>query len=96
MFRNPLFEDKPFSSFKTALIQIKQFRPMFARIPAESKGMSSEEHVALEVDEFKPVGSFGANMWGFPKNVELVEEMAEWVQGVRAGNGGGCVALVLK
>ena len=69
---------------------------MFARIPIESKGMSSEEHVVLEVDEFKPIGSFGANMWGLPRNVELGEEIAEWIQGVRAGNGGGCVAVVPK
>lgn len=91
--RHPIYGGNLFSSYKTALIQIKRFHPMFARVPRESDGsMSNEERLVLEVDEFMPMGSFGANVWQSPTYIEATEEMELWVRGMRAGAGGGCVA----
>lgn len=63
---------------------------MFARVP-NSDGMSREDHLVLEIDSFTTLGSYGANVWKSPVDVETVEDIRLWVQGMRAGSGGGYV-----
>ena len=93
--RHPQFGHISISSYKTAVITMKSFRPMFARVPMPNgDGMSKYEHLVLDVRTFQLVGSFGANQWDSPKDIETAEDMQLWVQGLRSGNGGGCVDRV--
>ena len=74
------------------VMSMKNFRPMFARVPKPSgDGMSVNEHLALEVRTFTLIGSFDASVWGPPKDIQSEKDIQEWVQGMREGNGGGCV-----
>jgi hypothetical protein len=90
LFRHPKFSNTAISSYKTALIQITQYRPMFARIPGQH-GMSTHEHLVLEIRAFAMKGSFGTNQWGRPRDVQTVEDISLWVKGLRDSNGGGYV-----
>ncbi|EKM54612.1 uncharacterized protein PHACADRAFT_258588 [Phanerochaete carnosa HHB-10118-sp] len=74
---------------------MKDFRPMFARVPNPGMGMSSSGHLVLEVCTFNVLGSTGASMLGSPKGIETGSDIYLWVQGLREGNGGGCVDQLL-
>lgn len=75
------------------VMNVKKYRPMFARMPAEGATMSQSEKLALEVNEFSVLGAFDENAYGSPQQVESVESLREWAEGMRAGGGGGYVPL---
>ena len=78
------------------MTQIKHFKPNFARIPrgVGTEGLTQNEHLFLEINEFDLKGSFGDPVWGRPTDVEAVEDMKVWADGIRAGGGGGCVRRI--
>lgn len=81
-----------FTDLKTALIQIKQFRPILTRVPVTYRdGLSAESVVALEVKDFNVKGSLGAERWGSPTDVGTDERILAWTNGLRSDGGGGYV-----
>lgn len=68
---------------------------MLTRVPS-THGMSSMSHLALEVKEFDVKGSFGADPWGSPQDVESDERIREWIEGLRTDGGGGYVCAAYQ
>ncbi|GJE94422.1 hypothetical protein PsYK624_105910 [Phanerochaete sordida] len=96
-FKHSEYGHSPISSYKTVAMSMKNFRPMFARVPKSTgQGMSTFEHLTLEVRTFTVIGSFDAAVWGAPKDIESEKSIQEWVHGLREGNGGGNVLKLRK
>jgi hypothetical protein len=53
--------------------------------------MTVLETVALNVDCVKIVGGAGESVFGSPQVLEFHNDLNEWVVGLRAGDGSGCV-----
>jgi hypothetical protein len=71
-----------------ALLKIKEFRPIFTRVPVGQmvKQMSQEFRLALEIGFIEVLGSAGED---FPnaKDIETDPKLQEWTCGLR-GDGG--------
>ena len=80
------------SNYKTCIINIKEYRPMFTRVPEASGGMSALSRIALEVNVFALLGANGESVYENPRGVETNQDIHEWCEGLRADGGGGCVA----
>ena len=66
-----------FSDWGRALILIKSFRPVFARVP-QPFGAGGSDQIALEVDELKILGSVGSNVWGHTTDVGWCWDITDW------------------
>jgi hypothetical protein len=55
--------------------------------------MTVLETLALTVDDIKTLGAAGEPEFGSPRTLENHNELNEWVEGLRAGDGSGCVQL---
>ena len=53
--------------------------------------MTVLETLALNVDYVKIVGGAGESVFGSPQALEFHNDLNEWVVGLRAGDGSGCV-----
>ncbi|PCH36182.1 hypothetical protein WOLCODRAFT_166741 [Wolfiporia cocos MD-104 SS10] len=94
---NPQSHGKTFTDHKTALIFIKDFRPFCSRVPlGMSRGMSSSEHLALDVGSFEFKGAFDDPVWGTPVDVETDRRVAVWLEGLRQHGGAGNVLKLRK
>src|SRR5712671_207552 len=91
----PDSQGKRFTQQRCAVATIKSFKPAFQRIPSGQVGkMTVSETLALHVDQVKIVGSAGEPEFGSPKALENHRELKEWIEGLRAGGGDGCVSYV--
>ncbi|KAF7793943.1 hypothetical protein EIP86_005066 [Pleurotus ostreatoroseus] len=89
---HPRFQGKSLSGYKTAVLGLKQFRPVFTRIPGPN-GMKPESQLVLDVDRFELKGCFGEAVYGSPRAVEHDEGVREWSEGLRNDGGGGYVRV---
>jgi hypothetical protein len=53
--------------------------------------MTVEETLALNVDYVQIVGAAGEPEFGSPRILETHKDINEWMEGLRAGGGNGCV-----
>ncbi|KAH8107992.1 hypothetical protein BXZ70DRAFT_27293 [Cristinia sonorae] len=83
------------TELKTAFIQLKSFRPMLARVPSGGR-MSDVARLWLEVKEFEVKGSYGAEVWSSPTDVETEQRIRVWAEGLRSDGGGGNVLKIAK
>lgn len=91
--RNPLFAGKPVTSHKSALVSLGRVRVAFGRVPSgESKGMSKEATLFLDVEDFEMKGSFGEAMWDSPVSIASDKNIRDWIHGLRQDGGAGYVA----
>ena len=86
-----MYSGKSLSGYKTAILNIKMFRPMFARAPSSKGTMNEHPQVVLEVNEFTLLGGFGEGVYGWPREVGTNESIREWSEGLRSDGGGGYV-----
>ncbi|KAH9948677.1 hypothetical protein B0H21DRAFT_221496 [Amylocystis lapponica] len=93
---NPLFSGKSVTDHKSALVSVKQFCPLFRRVPLDGIGMSSTERLVLDIGAFDLRGAFGEDLWGSPKDLENHPNIREWVMGLREHGGGGNVLKLRK
>jgi hypothetical protein len=56
--------------------------------------MTTSETLALNVDYVKTMGGVGKPEFGSPRNLDNHNELNEWIEGLRAGDGSGCVPAV--
>ena len=56
--------------------------------------MTVLENLALNVDHVQIVGGAGEPEFGSPRTLDDHSELNEWVEGLRAGDGTGCVSTV--
>lgn len=56
--------------------------------------MTVSETLALNVDHVRIVGGAGEPEFGSPRALGDHSELNEWVEGLRAGDGSGCVPAV--
>ncbi|KAJ7132817.1 hypothetical protein C8R43DRAFT_1023510 [Mycena crocata] len=75
---------------RTALVTIKQFKPISTRVPVRKGNMSAETRLALHCEEVSVIGSSGENQWGHPKDLDSDVDLREWVHGL------SCPSNVLK
>ncbi|OCH93719.1 hypothetical protein OBBRIDRAFT_789922 [Obba rivulosa] len=95
--RNPAFQGKPLTEYKTALVSVKEFRPFLTRIPAgDGKSMTSQATLALDANYISLKGSYNVEKWGAPKAIETHEVIREWVEGLRVPGGSGNVLKLRK
>ncbi|KAJ7497227.1 hypothetical protein FB451DRAFT_221335 [Mycena latifolia] len=76
---------------RTALVTIKKFKIVSARIPARGGGMSVEPQLALLCESVSVIGSLGENKWGNPKELDYDADLREWSHGLRQDGGAGNV-----
>ncbi|KAH7910573.1 hypothetical protein BJ138DRAFT_1113950 [Hygrophoropsis aurantiaca] len=82
--------DARLTQCKNGLVLIREFRPMFTRIPV-GRGISeltTNAHLALEVGFVQYVGGSG-HIIGDPQNLEKNNLLKMWVEGLRQNGGGG-------
>ncbi|KAI0705076.1 hypothetical protein C8T65DRAFT_653139 [Cerioporus squamosus] len=86
--QHPLYAGKPITSHKSALVSLKRVRVAFGRVPSrESKGMTKDATLFLDVEEFELKGSFGEAMWGSPVDIASHKDMRDWIRGLRQDGG---------
>ena len=56
--------------------------------------MTVLENLALNVDHVQIVGGAGEPEFGYPRTLDDHSDLNEWVEGLRAGDGTGCVSTV--
>jgi len=65
---------------------------MFQRIPTGTVGkMTVSETLALTVDYIETMGGVGEPEFGSPQTLDDHNELNDWIEGLRAGGGSGCV-----
>lgn len=65
---------------------------MLTRVPRpDGQGMTPTPRLVLDVKEFEVKGSYGAETWGSPRDVETDERIHEWTEGLKGDGGGGYV-----
>ncbi|KAG6372304.1 hypothetical protein JVT61DRAFT_7744 [Boletus reticuloceps] len=76
-----------------SVVTISNYRPMFSPRPLGSNttGNTSVAHISLEISQVKQVG-IGGHLFGNPRDLELSENVKEWVLGLRQDGGGGFVS----
>lgn len=57
--------------------------------------MTVLENLALNVDHVQIFGSAGEPEFGSPRILEAHDDIKQWMEGLRAGDGSGCVPEVL-
>ncbi len=68
---------------------------MFQRIPTGTVGkMTVSETLALTVDYIETMGGVGEPEFGSPQTLDDHNELNDWIEGLRAGGGSGCVPAV--
>jgi hypothetical protein len=50
--------------------------------------------LALNVDYVRIMGAAGEPEFGSPRTLEYHDELKDWIEGLRAGDGSGCVPAV--
>ncbi|KIM83236.1 hypothetical protein PILCRDRAFT_819474 [Piloderma croceum F 1598] len=83
---------------RNALVQIKNFRPTFCRVPIGNnvRKQSPESYLVLEVGSVEVLGSEGEGEFGNPKDIEENEKVMAWTKGLREHGGGGNVLKLRK
>lgn len=73
------------------MIQIKDFRPKFTRVPPGNnvRTLSAQSYLALEVGYVDVLGSDGEGLFGNPKDIEENDKLKLWSDGLREDGGGG-------
>lgn len=56
--------------------------------------MTVSETLALNVDNVQIIGAAGEPEFGSPQTLDNHEGLNEWIEGLRAGDGSGCVPVV--
>lgn len=56
--------------------------------------MTVLENLALNVDSVRIMGAAGEPEFGSPQILDNHKELDEWIEGLRAGGGSGCVPAV--
>lgn len=56
--------------------------------------MSVSETLALNVDSVKILGAAGEPEFGSPRTLDNHDELNDWIEGLRTGDGSGCVSAV--
>jgi hypothetical protein len=56
--------------------------------------MTVSETLALNVDHVRLVGGAGEPEFGSPRTLDNHNELNDWIEGLRAGDGSGCVPAV--
>ena len=56
--------------------------------------MTISETLALSVDSVQIVGGAGEPEFGSPRTLDTHSELNEWMEGLRAGDGSGCVPAI--
>ena len=56
--------------------------------------MTVSETLALNVDYVQIVGAVGEPEFGSPRTLDDHSELSDWIEGLRAGDGSGCVPAV--
>lgn len=51
--------------------------------------MSIQETISLHVDDIQIVGGAGEPEFGSPRALETHDDLKEWIEGLRAGDGSG-------
>jgi len=75
-----------------AIATIRSFKPVFQRVPTGEVGkMSMSETLALYVDCLEVVGAASERLFGSPRTLDTHNELNEWMEGLRAGDGNGYV-----
>ena len=63
---------------------------MFLRVPIGPVGkMSIKETLALYVDDVQVMGGAGEPEFGSPGTLETHDDLKDWMEGLRAGDGTG-------
>ncbi|TFK90050.1 hypothetical protein K466DRAFT_661106 [Polyporus arcularius HHB13444] len=90
--QHPLYGGKPITSHKSALVSLQRVRVAFGRVPnRESKGMTKDATLFLDVEEFELKGAFGEAMWGSPVDITSDKNIRDWTNGLRQDGGAGNV-----
>lgn len=56
--------------------------------------MTVSETLALSVDHVQTMGAAGEPEFGSPRTLDNHNELNDWIEGLRAGDGSGCVPVV--
>jgi hypothetical protein len=56
--------------------------------------MTISETLALNVDYVQTMGAVGEPEFGSPRTLDNHNELNDWIEGLRAGDGSGCVPAV--
>jgi hypothetical protein len=56
--------------------------------------MTVSETLALNVDRVQTMGAAGEPEFGSPRTLDNHNELNDWIEGLRAGDGSGCVPAV--
>ncbi|KAF8444565.1 hypothetical protein L210DRAFT_3642827 [Boletus edulis BED1] len=80
-----------------SVVTISNYRPMFSPRPLGSNttGNTPIAHISLEISQVKLVG-IGGHLFGNPRDLELNENVKEWVLGLLQDGGGGNVLKLRK
>ncbi|KAH9985793.1 hypothetical protein BJV74DRAFT_988612 [Russula compacta] len=93
----PDSQGKRLTQQRSAIATIKSFKPIFQRIPTGTVGkMTVLEKLALNVDHVQIFGSAGEPEFGSPRTLETHNDIKEWMEGLRAGDGSGNVLKLRK
>jgi hypothetical protein len=81
---------------RSAIVQIKNFRPTFCRVPLGNnvRQQSPDSHLALEIGSVEFLGSENEGQFGNPKDIEEDQKVMAWTKGLREHGGGGYVLFV--
>ncbi|TFY80981.1 hypothetical protein EWM64_g3035 [Hericium alpestre] len=81
-----------------AVVSIKQFQPVFRRIPVGEniQKMTKLETLALDVGSVSIIGSAHEPMFGSPQDLQCNESLQTWMEGLREPGGGGNVLKLRK
>jgi hypothetical protein len=79
------------TEYRNAIVQIKNFRPTFSRVPIGNnvRQQSADSHLLFEVGSVDILGSEGEGQFGNPTDVEENEKVMAWTGGLREHGGGG-------
>ena len=56
--------------------------------------MTVSETLALNVDDVQTMGGVGEPEFGSPRTLDNHNELNDWIEGLRAGDGSGCVPVI--
>jgi hypothetical protein len=56
--------------------------------------MTASETLSLNVDYVQTMGAVGEPEFGSPRTLDNHNELNDWIEGLRAGDGSGCVLAV--
>ncbi|KAJ7188340.1 hypothetical protein C8R46DRAFT_1183854 [Mycena filopes] len=76
----------------TALVTMKKFKPISARIPlTRNGGISGDSRLALHCESVSMIGGFNEGKWGNPKDLDSDADLREWSQALTKDGGAGNV-----